>query len=183
MFSLAFLMIRDESDKEFVKDLYIKHEQMMYKIAYNILHNRTDAEDVVQDTFMKIIDNLEKIRRIDNNETKFYLSVMTKHAAKDMQRKANHLPESITMEEIDEIEADTSVESSVMTKIAAERIKEVLRSLPSNEYEILFLNLIIGYQPSEIAKMYGISSNTARQQIFRAKQHLKRELEKEEVNQ
>ena len=55
--------------------------------------------------------------------------------------------------------------------------------LPENEHETLFLNLIMGHSPVEIAGLYGISSNTARQQIFRAKQHLKQLLENEEVNQ
>ena len=181
MFSLAFLMIKDESDREFVNDLYIKHEQAMFRIAYNILHNSTDAEDAVQNTFMNIIDNLEKIRAIKSNETKYYLCFMVENAAKDIQRKTNHLPESV--EELGELEADISVEDSVMTKIDLEKFKTALGSLPENEHEILFLNLIMGYSPTEIAGLYGISSNTARQRIFRAKQHLKQILENEEVNQ
>ena len=181
MFSLAFLMIRDESDREFVKDLYIKYEQMMYKIAYNILHNSTDAEDAVQNTIIKIIDNLEKIRAIDSKETRFYLSFVTENAAKDIQRKANHLPESV--EDLGELEADISVEDSVMLKIDFERLKTAMRSLPENEHQILFLNLTMGHSPAEIAGLHGISSNTARQKIFRAKHHLKQILEEEEVNQ
>lgn len=181
MFSLAFLMIRDESDREYVKDLYIKYEQAMFKIAYNILHNSTDAEDAVQNTFMKVIDNLEKIRAIDSNETKYYLSLVTKNAAKDIQKKANHLPESV--EELGELESDICVEDDVMFKIDFERFKTVLGTLPENEHDILYLYLIMGHSPAEIAGLHGISSNTARQQIFRAKQHLKQELEKEELNQ
>ena len=181
MFSLAFLMIRNESDREYVKDLYIKYEQAMFKIAYNILHNKTDAEDAVQNTFIKIIDNLEKIRAIDSNETRLFLAIITKNAAKDIQRKANHLPESV--EELGELEADISVEDSVMIKIDLERFKTAMRSLPKHEHDILFMNLITGYSPAEIAGFYGISSNTARQRIFRAKRHLKQLLEEEEVNQ
>lgn len=181
MFSLALLMIRDESDREYVEDLYKKYEQPMFKIAYNILHNSTDAEDAVQNTFMKIIDNLEKIRAIDSKETKYYLFYMTRNAAKDIQRKANHLPESV--EELGELEADISVEDSVMIKIDLEELKTAMRMLPDNEHDILFMNLILGHPPAEIAGLYGISSNTVRQQIFRAKQHLKQILENEEVNQ
>ena len=183
MFSLAFLMIRDESDREYVKDLYTKYEQPMYRIAYNILHNSTDAEDVVQNTFIKIIDSLEKIRALDSKGTEYYLCKVTTNAAKDMQKKTNYLPESNVMEELDEIEADISVEDSVLAKMDCESVRNVLKTLPKKEREILFMNLIMGYQPSEIADMYEISSNTARQKIFRAKQHLKQELENEEVNQ
>ena len=183
MFSLAFLMIRDESDREFVENLYIKYEQTMYKIAYNILHKKTEAEDVVHNTFVKIIDNLEKIRRLDSMGTEFYLSTVTKHASLDEQRKTNRLPECNVMEELSEFKSDISVEDIVMTKLDSDRVKTALKSLSKDEFELLSMNLIMGYQPSEIAEKYGISSNTARQKIFRAKQHLKQELEKDEVNQ
>lgn len=181
MFSLAFLLIRDAADRDFVKDLFKNNEQMMYKIAFNILHNRTDAEDTVQNTIIKVIDSLEKIRTLDSAEIEYYLSVMTKNTALDMQRKTNRLPESNVMEELDEMEADISVEEAALMNINSERIKEALRRLPEQEYEILFLNLQVGLSPSEIADQLGITSNTARQRIFRAKNNLKKELEKEGI--
>ena len=183
MFSLAFLMISDESDSKFVEDLYIKYEQMMYKIAYNILQSGTDAEDAVQNTFLNIIDSLERIRVINDAQTKYYLATMVKHAAVDIQRKANRLPESNVMEELDNVEADISVEEIAMMKFEADEVRRVLKTLPDNEVEILFLNLVIGYQPSRIAELFGISPNTARQQVFRARKHLKQKCEKEEINQ
>ena len=181
MFSLAFLLIRDEADRDFVKDLFKNNEQMMYKIAFNILHNRTDAEDTVQNSIIKVIDSLEKIRTLDSTEIEYYLSVMTRNTALDMQRKTNRLPESNVMEELDEMEADISVEEAALMNINTERIKEALRRLPEQEYEILFLNLQVGLSPSEIAEQLGITSNTARQRIFRAKNNLKKELEKEGI--
>lgn len=181
MFSLAFLLIRDEADRDFVKDLFKNNEQMMYKIAFNILHNRTDAEDTVQNSIIKVIDSLEKIRTLDSTEIEYYLSVMTRNTALDMQRKTNRLPESNVMEELDGMEADISVEEAALMNINTERIKEALRRLPEQEYEILFLNLQVGLSPSEIAEQLGITSNTARQRIFRAKNNLKKELEKEGI--
>lgn len=181
MFSLAFLLIRDEADRDFVKDLFKNNEQMMYKIAFNILHNRTDAEDTVQNSIIKVIDSLEKIRTLDSTEIEYYLSVMTRNTALDMQRKTDRLPESNVMEELDGMEADISVEEAALMNINTERIKEALRRLPEQEYEILFLNLQVGLSPSEIAEQLGITSNTARQRIFRAKNNLKKELEKEGI--
>ena len=181
MFSLAFLLIRDEADRDFVKNLFKNNEQMMYKIAFNILHNRTDAEDTVQNSIIKVIDSLEMIRTLDSTEIEYYLSVMTRNTALDMQRKTNRLPESNVMEELDVMEADISVEEAALMNINSERIKEALRRLPEQEYEILFLNLQVGLSPSEIADRLGITSNTVRQRIFRAKNNLKKELEKDGI--
>ena len=181
MFSAAFLLIRDESDRKFVEELFIKQEQMMYKIAFNILHSRIDAEDAVHNTIIKVIDNLEKIRAIESNETEFYLSVMTKNTARDMQRKTIRLPESNMMEELEEVEANFSIEESVLMKIDFERVKEVMLKLSENDYDILFMNLIMELSPTEIADQLGISDGAARQRIFRAKQNFRNELEKEEI--
>ena len=48
MLSALLSMINDETDKELVRSLYEANEQLMYNVAYNILHNRTDAEDAVR---------------------------------------------------------------------------------------------------------------------------------------
>ena len=60
MLSAFLSMIKDETERELVRSLYEANEQIMYNIAYNILHNRTDAEDAVQDSFVRVINHLEK---------------------------------------------------------------------------------------------------------------------------
>lgn len=71
MLSALLSMINNETDKELVRSLYEANEQLMYNVAYNILHNRTDAEDAVQDSFVSVINHLEKIREIDCNRNPF----------------------------------------------------------------------------------------------------------------
>ncbi|MCH5196726.1 MAG: sigma-70 family RNA polymerase sigma factor [Oscillospiraceae bacterium] len=178
MFSAAFLMTLDEPDRKLVDDLYKKYEQMMYRIAFNVLHNFHDAEDAVHSTFVKVIDDLEKIRAINDNEIRYYISVMTKNTALDIQRKNNRIEVS---DELDDLETDCSVEDKVLTKIDADRINEALMSLPDSDYIVMFLNLILEHSPSEIAQMLNITPTAARQRIFRAKQKLRDLLEKEGI--
>ena len=54
---LAIIMaIEDEEDRLFVEMIFNKYSKNMYLVAANILNNHDDAEDCVQDTFVKIID-------------------------------------------------------------------------------------------------------------------------------
>lgn len=76
MISGALAMISDNNDREFVRLLFEKNEQLLYNVAHKILNNCTDAEDAVQDTFVSVIKNLEKIRQIDCNETRLYLVII-----------------------------------------------------------------------------------------------------------
>ena len=96
MLSALLSMINDETDKELVRSLYEANEQLMYNVAYNILHNRTDAEDAVQDSFVSVINHLEKIREIDCNETRFYLVIVVKNISLNMLKKKQRHPLSQT---------------------------------------------------------------------------------------
>ena len=92
MLSALLSMINDETDKELVRSLYEANEQLMYNVAYNILHNCTDAEDAVQDSFVSVINHLEKIREIDCNETRFYLVIVVKNISLNMLKKKQRHP-------------------------------------------------------------------------------------------
>ncbi len=177
----AISALLDSADRELVENLFKRYEGLLYNISYDRLHNRTDAEDAVQSTIIKAIDNIEKIRGIDGSETEFYLIAILKNTIIDMQRKAKHLPETNRLEELEGAEDECRVEEIAIHKIEADKVKSALLSLDDKEYEILFLNLVKGYSPAEIADFYGISANTARQRIFRAKQNLKKILEKEGI--
>ena len=181
MLSAVLSMIKDETDKELVRSLYENNEQLMYNIAYNILHNRSDAEDAVQDAFVSVINHLEKIREIICNETRFYLVIIVKNISLNMLKKKQRHPE-VDIDEVFDTQSDENVEVEALGKINSEIIREALRELSDKDYEIMFLYLIKEHTPSEIAQLLGITGNQARQRIFRARQRLIKLLEKRGVN-
>lgn len=171
MLSAFLSMIKDETERELVRSLYEANEQIMYNIAYNILHNRTDAEDAVQDSFVRVINHLEKICEIDCNETRFYLVIIVKNVSLNMLKKKQRHPE-IDIDEVYDVQTDDNIEDEILDKINSEEIRNALRELSDNDYEILFLYLVKEHNPSEIADLIGISANLARQRIFRARKRL-----------
>ena len=54
-FSLAILMISDESDREFMKSLYIKYRMCMFRMARALTDSEQDAEDVVSEACVSLI--------------------------------------------------------------------------------------------------------------------------------
>ena len=171
MLSAFLSMIKDETERELVRSLYEANEQIMYNIAYNILHNRTDAEDAVQDSFVRVINHLEKICEIDCNETRFYLVIIVKNVSLNMLKKKQRHPE-IDIDEVYDVQTDDNIEDEILDKINSEEIRNALRELSDNDYEILFLYLVKEHNLSEIADLIGISANLARQRIFRARKRL-----------
>ena len=72
MLSFYLSMLEADEDKNKFEELYRKHRNDMYNIAFSILHNCEDAEDAVHDAFVSIANNFEKINKIPCQEIKYY---------------------------------------------------------------------------------------------------------------
>ena len=110
MICAALLMIGSDSDRELVESLYERYEQMMYNVAFSILHNRAEAEDAVQTSFVRIIDNLQNIFEKGCHNHAGYFVIIAKNVAINMLNKQKKHP----MESIDE-HYELSVDSYVET--------------------------------------------------------------------
>ena len=88
-----------------------------------------------------------------------------------MLKKKQRHPE-IDIDEVYDVQTDDNIEDEILDKINSEEIRNALRELSDNDYEILFLYLVKEHNPSEIADLIGISANLARQRIFRARKRL-----------
>ena len=80
-------LIDNEDDKIKFEDIYGKYKKMMFWIANQILNDERDIEEVVQDSFIKIIRNLDKIEKINSKKTKSFISIIVKNTAIDVYRK------------------------------------------------------------------------------------------------
>lgn len=158
-------------DAELIKELFKTYRQTMYKIALNILHNPHDAEDAVQNAFLWIINNSEKVSSVPRNERTFYFASITEHTAINiLNKQKRHLPEDIDTHK--EISSDFSLEKTSVEKITIDEIKEVIRTM--SEADRLYLRLFLFEERSckEIAEIAGISQVNARVSVHRARKRL-----------
>ena len=87
-----------------------------------------------------------------------------------LKKKQRH--SEIDIDEVYDVQTNENLEETTLAEISAEEIRNALRELSDNDYEILFLYLVKEHNPSEIADLIGISANLARQRIFRARKRL-----------
>jgi len=135
----------------------------MFNIAIRMTGNRAEAEDVVQDAFIKAFTEIEKL----NNENAFggWLKriVINRSLDEIKKRKINYLEiDSINEKQINsyyEIEEETDPEA----------VHHLIKKLPDGAREILVLRALEGYKHAEIAEKLKISESTAKTQFFRAK--------------
>lgn len=162
-------LIDNEDDKIKFEDIYGKYKKMMFWIANQILNDERDIEEVVQDIFIKIIRNLDKIEKINSKKTKSFISIIVKNTAIDIYRKNlsnkvevelddNFIFPSDELEEV-EIEGLNNIEIAIMK--LTEIYKEVFLLKYSHELE-----------NNEIAKLLNIKESTVRVRLARGKEKL-----------
>ncbi len=180
---LIFLQaIKNDSDRSAVEELYRTYGSTMLYIAQGILKDRYRAEDAVSQSFIKLIDNLQKITFSDCNKTKGLLVIIVRNTCLDMLRseKGTDVLSPDEMEKETDCSQDLPLEH-VISEESYSRMMNCLLKLNDSYKDILRLKYVYDYTNAEIVGILGISEGNARARLYRARQALIREIEKEEV--
>ncbi len=171
----------DNLNKDLIEKLFEKYEQLMCDTALNILHNKADAEDVVQNAFLWIINNPQKISIIPIDEREFYLIAMVKHLSSNaVKSKKKHSAKSI--EEMEEFASNDLVEETALENITIEEVKQALNELSFSDYSLMYLYVIMQMKPSEIAEELKIPEKNIRAKVRSARKRLIKILKKRGFN-
>ncbi len=148
-----------------LEQLINAHSTALFKAALSVTGNREDAEDAVQEAYLKF---LEKRSEFDGEgREKAWLMRVCVNAALDRLREKKRHP---TEELLDIYPAPDERTESIMSTIL---------KLPANERAAIHLFYFEGYQTDEIAKILKCRPGTARSTLSRARERLRRELKGE----
>jgi len=150
--------------------LYKQYSKAMYNLAYRILNNREDAEDILQESFVECFKNIGSFR-FESTFGAWLKKITVNKCINQIKKKridltpCEMLPEQI-YEEDEEVIYDTS------------KIFKCIEMLPDGYRIILTLYLLEGYDHSEISQILAISESTSKSQYSRAKEKLRNLLSK-----
>lgn len=150
-------------------ELYRLYSKAMLNVAFRIVGNIGEAEDVLQEAFLDAFNKLKDFRQ----ETTFGLwlkqivvnrsiNLLRKRRLELIELEGDHL-ENIPEEESED-------EDDVQYQVTA--VKEAIKELPDGYRVVLSLYLLEGYDHEEISQIMNISENTSRTQFLRAKRKL-----------
>lgn len=132
--------------------------------------SREEAEDVFQESFIKIFKNIKNVREPEYLER--WLKHVTINTAINHFRKRNKM----SHENIHEIDLESDAYENMLGEIDQEQLLTIVQNMPEG-YKIVFqLYVIEGFSHKEIAGLMKISENTSKSQLSRAKSYLKRQL-------
>lgn len=168
---LTFTFIADTAEqREKLERLYDKYRGLMQHVAMSILRNRSDADDAVQEAFYAIFRNIEKISSISDNKTRSLIVIITENKALDIYR-ARERNSTLSYDEAFMGEKSGEYEMSSLAM--------AMSRLPAEVQNILLLKYDNGYTSREISAFLGVSDNSVRQMLYKARKMLEKELKKE----
>ena len=160
-----------EFDNQRFDDLYQKYAGIVFRTAYNLLLNKDDAEDIVQEVFIKyFISN--KTFNADNHEIAWILTVtanLSKNVLRSKSRQNLELDDTIKI-------VDNKFEKAITNHLDLE---EAMKKLTANQRLVIYLFYYEQIPIKNIAKIMKSNENTIKSHLLRAKSKMKTYLEKE----
>ena len=142
-----------------------KYSKMLFRISYGMLMNEHDAEDALQETFIRYMTKAPLFR--DSEHEKAWLIKVVTNVSKNMLRFRTYQASNSIMQL-----------SSVGVDEADRDIFEIIMNLPAKYKTVLDLYYIEGYKANEIANIIGISPVAVRKRLQYGRTLLKDEMER-----
>lgn len=141
----------------------------LYRVAFSVLRNAADAEDAVQEAFLRVLrhrDTLEEIR-----DHRVWLIRIVWNIVLDRKRRAKTRPETDDVSELARVLPATglSAEESAAAAQHHAHVLELVERLPAKEREVLVLSAFQELSSVEIAEVLGTTESTVRSRLFRAR--------------
>lgn len=170
MLAIYLAMLETEADQRRFTRLYEVYEKTVYAVALRVLGDPTRAEDAAQQTWLKLVQNWDRVSALPWGETEGYTVTVAKNCALDILRaeqKTVAFPE------------DWDPPAQEERQEEYDYLVSLIRSLPENYRRILELKLVEEQTNREIARRLGMNESTVAVRVMRGRTMLKERLEKE----
>jgi len=154
------------------EDLYKKASGFVYNVALSVTNNKSDADEITQDVFIKIYKNIGKFRSLSSIKTWIYriaVNTAINHKKASQKHTENREDPETAFRSI---AAKERVRDNVAKKDAKERISKLLTILNPDQRACILLREIEGLDYKEIANVLGVNINTVRTRLKRARRKL-----------
>jgi RNA polymerase sigma-70 factor (ECF subfamily) len=160
---------RTQAEEETLAALVSQYAGTLYRVAFSVLRNPSDAEDAVQETFLRVLrhrDTLDEVR-----DQRVWLIRIVWNIVLDRKRRAKTRPETDDVSELARVLPAKGLSAEQIAS-AAQHHAHVLACvdrLPAKERQVLMLSAFEELTSVEIASVLGITESSVRSRLFRAR--------------
>ncbi|MFN5691312.1 MAG: RNA polymerase sigma factor [Bacteroidota bacterium] len=165
-----------ENDAAAQRELYNQYSPKMLSICYRFSPSREDAEDMLQEAFIKVFTHIHTFQNKGSFEG--WIRRIIVHTCINFLKRNRKFNENIELSEADMIHVK---EETLPSMMQAKQVVECIRLLPMGYRTVLILYAIEGYSHREIGEMFEIGESTSRSQYTRSKNMLENILIKKKI--
>ena len=161
-------------DAQEFKQRFMPHYKLLYRVAYHLTGNAQDAEDLLQDMYLKLWQKREDLK--EETDTQAYLVTMMKNLFID-QRRHKHLDASEAIEAHASPPDERSLDHQIDARDEVQQVEGLIRKLSERDAKIIQMHLMEDRSYEEIENDTGLSQGNIRIIVMRAKKKLKQQFQ------
>ena len=154
-----------DGDNEAMETVYTHYKFSIFNLAYRFAGNRTSAEDLQQEIFIKIFTQINKLRSLEAFNSWLYR--IATNTCISFIRKRGRMNE-VPTEEIEKVPIPNNNKISVK-----QDLEKAIKTLPSKQKMVFILHDVQGFTHMEIAKIMRLRQGTSKSQLFKARMKLR----------
>lgn len=165
-------------EAQLFKEKYMSFHQKLYRIAYRLLEDGNDAEDMVQEAYIKLWNKRAELNHLENTES--YTVVILRNLCLDFLRSKNRHREQ-SMDDVDYGIADSapSALAEIESNDEVKQMQQIIDSLPDQQRKVMKMKHLDDYSLEEIEEMTGLSSVNVRVLLSRARKKVRELFDKQ----
>lgn len=173
MLSIVLSTMDDPNDREFIQNLYVDNEKLFFAVALKIVPGLQEAEDVVQESLLKLIGKVATLQKLECCALTTYIVFTVRNTAfNHMKKLKRHWTKS---EEFDEVMLDEKIQSGLSLDelmIIAENREKLVNAwdcVPDTDRILLEGRYLLGMSDAELAQIFHCKPSSIRMKMFRAR--------------
>ncbi|MFI3287852.1 MAG: sigma-70 family RNA polymerase sigma factor [Rikenellaceae bacterium] len=170
-------------DKSAVETLIQRHSARLYNYIAGMVADRSSADDIMQETFLKAVASIERGKYNDDGRFVSWLMRIAHNQVIDYFRVNKRRREVASEDSVMEIASvrsmgyDTGAEGKIIREQTAAQLQKLVDSLPKEQREVVVMRHFMNLSFKEIAEQTGVSINTALGRMRYALKNLRKEVD------
>jgi len=170
------MALESEADKSKMVRIYETYRGLMLYIAMQVLKDHALAEDAVSESIEKLIRNIHKVEDVSGYKTKALVVIIVRNTAINIwsKRKKTSAGDDIEIEQM--IDKTPIAPDKIISMEGYNKIVNIINALPETYKDVAILSFLHEYSYGEIAEMLGISYDTVKMRISRARKLIRKKV-------
>ncbi|MGH9599852.1 MAG: RNA polymerase sigma factor [Terracidiphilus sp.] len=167
--SAADERLRIQAEQDELALMVTQYSSTLYRVAFSVLRNPTDAEDAVQEAFVRVLRHRDTLAEV--RDRRVWLIRIVWNIVLDRKRRAKTRPETDDVAELARVLPSNGLSAEELASAAQHhaRVLACVEQLPAKEREVLMLSAFEELTSVEISTVLGITESSVRSRLFRAR--------------